>query len=142
MFWHKNTRYQQGHIPLFLKDFLAVKPPFQTKPANYMATGMLVRCVRRGTSVVFLAPANDDNFWIEVLSGGLPDAPPSPSHPISSGFQPLCLEVDDVDETLAALREKGIQVAQEPFNVPPIGKRCGFITDLYGNTIEFAANLK
>lgn len=47
-----------------------------------------------------------------------------------------------MDETLAALREKGIQVAQEPFNVPPIGKRCGFITDLYGNVIEFAANLK
>lgn len=91
--------------------------------------------------LAFLAPANDDNFCLEVLSGGLPDAQPTSSHPISSGFQHFCLEVDNVDETLAALRERGVQVAREPFNVPPIGKRCGFITDLHGNVIEFAANL-
>ena len=91
--------------------------------------------------LAFLAPANDDHFWIEVLSGGLSDTQPTPSHLISSGFQHLCLEVDDVDQTLAALRERGIQVAREPFNVPPIGKRCGFITDLHGNVLEFASNL-
>jgi lactoylglutathione lyase len=91
--------------------------------------------------LAFLAPANEDNFWIEVLSGGLSDAQLAPSHLIRSGFQHLCLEVDNVDETLAALREKGIQVAREPFNVPPIGKRCGFSTGLHGNVIEFAADL-
>jgi lactoylglutathione lyase len=57
------------------------------------------------------------------------------------GFQHLCLEVDDVEETLAALREKGVQVVREPFDVSAIGKRCGFITDLHGNVIEFAANI-
>jgi len=91
--------------------------------------------------LAFLAPANDNNFWLEVLSGGIPDAQPTPSPLISSGFQHLCLAVDNVDETLAALREKGVRVAREPFDVPPIGKRCGFITDLHGNVIEFAANL-
>jgi lactoylglutathione lyase len=91
--------------------------------------------------MAFLAPANDDNFWLEVLSGGITEPQPTSAHPISSGFQHFCLEVDDVDATLAALRERGVTVAREPFNVLAIGKRCGFITDLQGNVIEFAANL-
>ena len=91
--------------------------------------------------LAFLAPANDDHFWIEVLSGGIPYAQPNPVQPISSGFQHLCLEVDNVDETLKVLREKDVQVTREPFNVPAIGKRCGFVADLQGNVIEFAANL-
>jgi lactoylglutathione lyase len=91
--------------------------------------------------LAFLAPATDDNFWMEVLSGGIPDTQVLPAHRMGSGCQHLCLEVDNVDATLAALRESGVRVAQEPFNAPPIGKRCGFITDLHGNVIELAANL-
>ena len=48
----------------------------------------------------------------------------------------LCLSVENVDETLAALREHGVQVTREPFDVPPIGKRCGFVADPCGNTLE------
>ena len=95
----------------------------------------------RELQLAFLAPANDDNFWIEVLGGGLSDPQPNATHPISSGFQHLCLEVDDVEETLATLRARSVTVAREPFNVPPIVKRCGFVTDLHGNVIEFAANI-
>jgi lactoylglutathione lyase len=89
--------------------------------------------------LALLAPLNDDNFCLEVLCGGITGSPQDPSQPIVSGFQHLCLEVEDVDETLAALRAQGIQVVQEPFNVPEIGRRCGFIVDLHGNVLEFAS---
>ncbi|OUJ73316.1 hypothetical protein BXP70_15760 [Hymenobacter crusticola] len=92
--------------------------------------------------LAFLAPANDDAFWLEVLSGGIPNTQPAPSHLISSGFQHLCLEVDNVEETLAVLRTRGVEVVRESFNVPAIGKRCGFIADLYGNVIELVSTIE
>ncbi|MDJ0366554.1 VOC family protein [Hymenobacter sp. H14-R3] len=91
--------------------------------------------------LAFLAPANDDNFWLEVLSYGPADAPQGVPQPIVSGFQHLCLSVENVDETLATLRERGVRVVREPFDVPPIGKRCGFVADLDGNTLEFMQNI-
>ena len=91
--------------------------------------------------LALLAPANDDNFCLEVLCGGIADSPQNPSQPIVSGYQHLCFEVDNVDEALAELRVKGIQVVQEPFNVPEIGKRCGFVADLHGNVLEFASSI-
>jgi lactoylglutathione lyase len=91
--------------------------------------------------LALLAPANDDNFQLEVLSGGITGTPQDAAQSIISGFQHLCFEVENVDETLAALRAQGVQVVQEPFNVLEIGKRCGFIADLHGNVLEFSGPL-
>jgi len=91
--------------------------------------------------MAFLAPANDDNFWVEVLSGGITGYHRNPTQPIISGFQHFCIDVDSVDQTLAELRKREVQVMREPFNVPIIGKRCGFISDPYGNVIEFTENI-
>ncbi len=132
-----NGKMRGAHIGLRTMDFEGTIDWYTEK----LGFRVLKKWIVGDLQLAFLAPANDDNFWLEVLSGGLPDAQPNASHPISSGFQHLCLEVDNVEETLAALQAKGVQVAREPFNVPPIGKRCGFITDLHGNVIEFAANL-
>ncbi|OON67000.1 hypothetical protein B0919_20205 [Hymenobacter sp. CRA2] len=92
--------------------------------------------------LAFLAPANDDTFWLEVLSDGAAKPAPASAVPVTTGFQHLCLEVDNLDHTLAALRERDVKVIREPFNVPAIGKRCGFVADLHGNVIEFAENLR
>lgn len=92
--------------------------------------------------LAFLAPPAADTCWLEVVSGALTSTPLNPFQPGSSGFQHFCLAVDNVDATLASLRAKEVQVIREPFNVPAIGKRCGFITDLHGNVIEFASNLE
>ncbi|WP_324677907.1 VOC family protein [Hymenobacter sp. GOD-10R] len=91
--------------------------------------------------LAFLAPANDDNFWIEVLSSATASTQQDLSQSIISGFQHFCLEVENVEETLAVLRDRGVKVLREPFDVPLIGKRCGFVADLHGNVIEFAANI-
>jgi lactoylglutathione lyase len=91
--------------------------------------------------LAFLAPANDDNFWIEILSGGVVDTHQEPTLPIISGFQHFCLDVKSVDETLSELRKRDVKVAREPFNVPAIAKRCGFISDPQGNVIEFTESI-
>lgn len=91
--------------------------------------------------LALLAPANDDNFCLEVLCGGIVGSPQDPAQPTVSGYQHLCFEVDNVDEALAVLRVQGLQVMQEPFNVPEIGKRCGFVADLHGNVLEFASSI-
>jgi len=89
--------------------------------------------------LAFLAPANHDHFFIEIYGSNEPDKKVPEAG--TSGFQHLCIEVDNVDNTLAELRSRGVNVVREPFNVPAIAKRCGFIADLYGNTIELIENL-
>jgi lactoylglutathione lyase/glyoxylase I family protein len=89
--------------------------------------------------MTYLAPANDDNFWIEILSNGTNDVVHTP---VVSGFQHLCFDVDSVDRTLAELNKRGVKTMREPFNVPAIGKRCAFIADLSGNVIELTESIK
>jgi lactoylglutathione lyase len=89
--------------------------------------------------LAFLAPANDDRFFIEIYGSNEPDN--TVPQPATSGFQHLCIEVDNVDNTLAELRIRGVNLLREPFNIAAIAKRCGFVADLHGNVIEFMENL-
>jgi len=96
--------------------------------------------------LAYLAPPNDDNFWIELLAGGNP-APREKFldlneslHP--QGYHHFCLNVDSVDETLAELRARSVTVVAEPFDLAVIGKRLAFFSDLDGNLIELAETLK
>lgn len=92
--------------------------------------------------LAYLAPANDDNFWIELLAGGNPEPQANYAdlneslHP--SGYHHICMDVKSVDETLAELSKRGVTVLGEAFNLPAIGKRLGFFSDLWGNVIELA----
>lgn len=92
--------------------------------------------------LAYLAPANDDNFWIELLAGGNP-APAAnytdlneSLHP--AGYHHFCLDVKSVDETIAELRKRGVTIVGEPFNLAAIGKRLAFLSDPWGNLIELA----
>lgn len=91
--------------------------------------------------MAFLAPGNDDNFWVEILNGGVNESGQDSSQPIVSGFQHLCFDVESVDDAFATFRERDIKILRAPFNVAAIGKRCGFIADLHGNVIEFTENI-
>lgn len=95
--------------------------------------------------LAYLAPANDDNFWIELLAGGNP-APQQKFTDLNESLHPegyhhFCLNVDSVDETLAELTSRGVSIVGEPFNLPAIGKRLAFFSDLDGNLIELAETL-
>lgn len=96
--------------------------------------------------LAYLAPANDDNFWIELLAG----ANPSPQQKFTDlneslhpeGYHHFCLNVDSVDETLAELKKRHVALIGEPFDLPAIGKRLAFFSDPDGNLIELAETLK
>jgi catechol 2,3-dioxygenase-like lactoylglutathione lyase family enzyme len=96
--------------------------------------------------LAYLAPANDDNFWIELLAGGNPEPKANYAdlneslHP--SGYHHICMDVANVDETLAELHKRGVVILGDAFDLPVIGKRLGFFSDLWGNVIELAAVLK
>lgn len=96
--------------------------------------------------LAYMAPANDDNFWVEILAGGNPVPQADYTdlgeslHP--AGYHHFCIDVTDVDETIAELRRRDVNIVGEPFDLPVIGKRLGFIADPFGNIIEFASPLK
>jgi lactoylglutathione lyase/glyoxylase I family protein len=62
--------------------------------------------------LAYLAPATDDNFWIEFLAGGKPTNQPDYSDLNESlhqaGYHHFCINVDSVDETLAELRKREV----------------------------------
>jgi catechol 2,3-dioxygenase-like lactoylglutathione lyase family enzyme len=96
--------------------------------------------------LAYLAPANDDNFWIEILGGG-EDIPKvdytdlnESLHP--AGYHHFCIDVASVDDTIAELRRREVNIVTEAFDLPVIGKRLAFLADPYGNLIELAEKLK
>ena len=94
--------------------------------------------------LAYLAPATDDHFYIEILGGGEPA--PREVRPYTdlasslayAGYHHFCLSVDSVDRTVARLRERGVTIVTEPFELPAIGRRLAFFRDPFGNLIELA----
>jgi catechol 2,3-dioxygenase-like lactoylglutathione lyase family enzyme len=92
--------------------------------------------------LAYLAPPNDDSFQVELLGDGSPNPQKTYSDLSESlrdaGYHHFCLNVQSVDETLAELRRRGVTIVGEPFNLEAISRRLGFISDPWGNIIEFA----
>ncbi|UOG77529.1 VOC family protein (plasmid) [Hymenobacter tibetensis] len=128
---------RMGHIGLWTTDFEGL--------INWYVENLEFRLIRQvdlgHLQLAFLAPATDDNFWLEILCNTSANETPAPAQPATTGYLHFCLDVDNVDQTLAALHQRGIPTVRGPFDVPPIGKRCGFITDPMGNLIEFAQDI-
>lgn len=67
-----------------------------------------------------------DRYWLELFS--FPNPPARPSRPEACGLRHLAFEVDDIDESVKALNEKGI--VTEPIRVDEYtGKRFTFFAD-------------
>jgi glyoxylase I family protein len=94
--------------------------------------------------LAYLAPAADDQFYVEVLGGG--DTLPTEVRPYTDlgdslkyrGYHHFCLNVTSVDETLAKLRSRGVTIVSEPFVLPAISRKLAFFRDPFGNLIELA----
>lgn len=94
--------------------------------------------------LAYLAPATDDHFYIEVLGGGEPA--PVDVRPYSdlgdslkyAGYHHFCLNVDSVEGTVDKLRERGVTIVTEPFELPAIRRKLAFFADPFGNLIELA----
>jgi len=94
--------------------------------------------------LAYLAPATDDHFYIEVLGGG--GTLPTEVRPYTDlsdslkyrGYHHFCLTVASVDETIAKLRARGVEITTEPFVLPVISRKLAFFADPFGNLIELA----
>ena len=58
------------------------------------------------------------------------------SYDIGTGYGHIAVSVDDIDETLARLKEQGIEPEREPYRVREGGSRICFVRDPDGYRIE------
>ena len=57
-------------------------------------------------------------------------------------YHHFCVNVADVDVTLAELRTRGVEILGDAIDLEAIGRRLGFLKDNKGNIIELAAPLR
>jgi lactoylglutathione lyase/glyoxylase I family protein len=94
--------------------------------------------------LAYVAPPNDDHFYIELLGDGRPGPVPKPVYRDLgdslrlAGFHHVCFQVDSVDRTLELLRARGVAIVTEPFVLPVIQRRLAFFADPFGNLFELA----
>ena len=94
--------------------------------------------------LAYVAPPTDDTFFVEILGDGDPRPIPKPVYSDLgdslrlAGYHHFCLNVDDMDATIANLRRRGVTIVTEPFELPVISRRLAFIADPFGNLIELA----
>ena len=96
-------------------------------------------------TLAYVMPPNQDGFHLEILAG--PGAAPQTIHPDvdaslgQNGFNHVCLSVDSVDDTLAVLRDRGVDVVNEPFEIDDISARLAFFRDPWGNMVELSERI-
>ena len=94
--------------------------------------------------LAYLAPPTDDRFSIEILGGG--EKLPTDVKPYTDlgdslkyrGYHHFCLNVANVEDTIAKLRARGVAIVAEPFVLPAISRKLAFFADPFGNLIELA----
>lgn len=98
--------------------------------------------------LAYVAPANDDNFTVEILAEGDPLPIPKPAYSDlgdslrQAGYHHFCLSVKNMEETLAELRKRGVTIVTESFYLDAISRKLAFICDPFGNLIELSESVK
>lgn len=68
--------------------------------------------------LVYPAPANDSRFCIEIIGDGDPNKKPAyrgfKDSLRQAGDHHLCLNVDNLDKTVAELKRREVSIVQEP----------------------------
>ncbi|MET0299774.1 MAG: VOC family protein [Flavitalea sp.] len=96
--------------------------------------------------LAYLAPPNTNSFWVEVLAEGQQSAKKVYDDLGESlkegGFHHVCLDVVNLDKTLAELKKRGVKIIGEPFYLEAITRKLAFISDPWGNMIELSELIK
>ncbi|MET1004988.1 MAG: VOC family protein [Propionibacteriaceae bacterium] len=96
-------------------------------------------------TLAYVSPPNQDDFHLEILAG--PGATPQAEYAdvdaslVVNGYNHVCLSVDSVDDTLAELRRRGVDVVNEPFELDDISARLAFFRDPWGNMFELSERI-
>jgi len=96
--------------------------------------------------LAYLAPANTDGFWIEILAGGKLNANTKFDDLGKSleigGYHHFCVHVTDMKTVLEELKKRGVTVVGQPFYLEAITRNLAFVQDPWGNMIELAEVVK
>ena len=96
--------------------------------------------------LAYLAPANTNAFWVEILAGGKLNPVVKYSDLGKSleeaGFHHICMDVTSVDKTVTELKKRGVTIVGETFYLPAINRKLAFFQDPWGNMIELAEVVK
>lgn len=117
------------HVAIICSDYERSKRFY----AETLGLKIVRETYRKGRNSWKLDLTVGDEYQIELFSFPLP--PKRPSHPEACGLRHLAFEVDDVEESVADLRQKGIPV--EPLRVDEAtGRKFTFFPDPDGLPIE------
>jgi len=117
------------HVAIICTDYQRSKK-FYTEILGFTALAEVYRAERKSYK---LDLAVNDNYQIELFSFENPAA--RASRPEAAGLRHLAFEVDDVQQTAAILKERG--VVTEPIRIDEFtGKRFTFFTDPDGLPLE------
>lgn len=128
------------HVALRVPDF-AVAKAFYVEKLDFR---VVHEWPFADEELAYLAPANDDNFMIEILGGGDPLPLPAPAYKDLadslhySGLHHFCINVTDIEATVSELRSRGVTIVTEPFQLDAISRKLAFFADPFGNLIELA----
>ncbi|MFC5061865.1 VOC family protein [Actinomycetospora atypica] len=96
-------------------------------------------------TLAYVMPPDHDDFHLEILAGPGAVAQPEFADVDESlgvhGLNHVCLEVDSVDDTLAELRARNVEVVNEPFELEAISARLAFFRDPWGNMFELSQRI-
>ncbi len=132
-------------------DHAAVRVPDFTASLKWFVEKLDFRVIHQwpyaDQHLAYVAPADSDAFFIEILGDGEPT--PAPKADYSdlgdslryAGYHHVCLRVDSVDSTLAELRRRGVAIVTEPFELEAISRRLAFFADPWGNLFELAQRI-
>jgi len=131
-------------LPPMKLDHAAIRvPDFDTAIAWYsekLDFHLTLSVPLAGLTFGLLSAAGDHSFHIELLAG--PGAANRPSYSDLrdsyklSGLHHLGFRVENVDETVDALKQRGVTIITEPRDVIPMGLRVAFFTDPWDNIFE------
>jgi len=120
----------------YLHTMYRITDPEKSR-AFYEALAMKFRrdmdIVRNGeleaTNYFFGVPGQEEELELTFNHDGR-------SYDLGTGYGHIALAVDDLDETLAQLKEQGIEPEREPYRVREGGSRICFVKDPDGYRIE------
>lgn len=127
-------------------NHVAIRVPDHAAAVKWYTEKLDFRLIRKWTvaeqQLAYLAPANSNTFWIEILSGGklrpatvYKDLPGSLEE---GGYHHVCLDVNNVDRVISELRKRGVVILAKPLVVPAVSRKLAFFRDPWGNIIELA----
>lgn len=92
--------------------------------------------------LAYLAPANDNSFWVEILAGGKLKPQPTYKDLAESleapGLHHVCIHVKNIEKTVAELKKRNVTIVGEIFYLKDITRKLAFIADPWGNLIELS----